>query len=369
VKIRTVAAVIAAVLPLAFLALGALHAYPFLDDVPLPVRSPDDWHTYKELALSVVHGGLSIPALTTTYANIPHGFLYIYFLALIFLVFGVNSTYVYVVQSLIVGLSISLTYLAVRKRLTPAGGLAFLVALTGLMYVDVFRHLTFKLLSENLYLLLAPVFLLLLFRSIDDERRRFEPLLAGVTLGLILLARPNFTLSAVMVTAALCIYAMRPAGNYSLPVLLLAGAVVGISGVVVRNYVATGHPSIDIVTSTSDWLKPWAMSPAQFVKTYIPRSLFVFGWTGAMAPAYRPRPHWMIIWMLWAAYPIVKLRRHERLETWEGFLYLYVAGYIGAVLFIPMDITSYGGRMVVAILPLALVPAFQLLPRRYDATR
>jgi len=44
-------------------------------------------------------------------------------------------------------------------------------------------------------------------------------------------------------------------------------------------------------------------------------------------------------------------------------------GYIGAVLFIPMDITSYGGRMVVAILPLALVPAFQLLPRRYDATR
>ena len=85
-----------------------------------------------------------------------------------------------------------------------------------------------------------------------------------------------------------------------------------------------------------------------------------------MAPAYRPRPHWMIIWTLWAAYPIVKLFRRERLEVWEGFLYLYVAGYIASVLFIAMDITSYGGRMVVAILPLALVPAFQLLPRRYD---
>jgi hypothetical protein len=369
VKIRALAAVIAAVLPLAFLALGAVHAYPFLDDVPLAVRSPDDWHTYKELALSVVHGGLSIPALTTTYANIPHGFLYIYFLALIFVLFGVNSTYVYVVQSFIVGLSISLTYVAVRKRLTPVGGLSFLVALTCLMYVDVFRHLTFKLLSENLYFLLCPVFLLLLFRSIDDEHRRVEPLLAGVTLGLILLARPNFTLSAVMVTAALCIYALRPAGNYALPMLLLAGAAIGISGVVVRNYAATGRPSIDIVTSTSDWLKPWTMSPAQFVKTYVPRGLFVLGWTGPMAPAYRPRPHWMIIWMLWAAYPIVKLLRRERLELWEGFLYLYVAGYIGAVLLIPMDITSYGGRMVVAILPLALVPAFQLLPRRYDAAR
>jgi hypothetical protein len=369
VKVQTVAALLAAVLPLAFLALGARRAYPFLDDVPIPVRSPDDWHTYKELALSVVHGGLSIPALTTTYANIPHGFLYIYFLALIFAVFGVNSTYVYVVQSLTVGLSISLTYVAVRRRLTPAGGLAFLVALTALMYVDVFRHLTFKLLSENLYLLLCPVFLVLLFRSIDDERRRVEPLVAGVTLGLILLARPNFTLSAAMVTAGLFIYASRPAGNYRLPALLVAGVVIGISGVVVRNYTATGRPSIDIVTSTSDWLKPWAMSPAQFVNTYVPRSLFVFGWTGAMAPAYHARPHWMIIWMLWAAYPIVKLVRHERLELWEVFLYLYVTGYVGAVLFIPMDITSYGGRMVVAILPLALVPAFQLLTRRHDAAR
>ena len=69
-----------------------------------------------------------------------------------------------------------------------------------------------------------------------------------------------------------------------LAVACVAGATIGISGVVVRNHVATGHPSIDIVTSTSDWLKPWAMSPAQFVKTYIPRSLFVFGWTGPMAP-------------------------------------------------------------------------------------
>jgi hypothetical protein len=368
VKARAVAAAMAAVLPLAFLVLGAMRAYPFIDDVPVPMPTPDDWHTYKEMALSVIHGGLSIPALTTTYANIPHGFLYVYFLALIFVVFGVNSTYVYVVQSLIVGLSISLTYVAVRRRLTPAGGLAFLVALTGLMYVDVFRHLTFKLLSENLYFLLSPIFLLLLFRSIDEPERRLEPLLAGVTLGLILLVRPNFTASAGLVVGALCIYAGY-GGNYRLPVLLLMGVAIGVSGVLVRNYAATGRPTIDIVTSTWDWLMPWKMSPSQFVETYVPRSLFVFGWPRLMAPSFRLRPHWMLIWVLWASYPIVKLIRRERLEVWETFLYLYVAGYIGAVLFIPMDITSYGGRMIVAILPLALVPAFQLLPRRYDATR
>jgi len=368
VKSRAVAAVIAAILPLAFLVLGVLRAYPFVDDVSVPARSPDDWHTYKELALSVVHGGLSIPALTTTYANLPHGFLYIYFVALIFVAFGANAAYVYVAQSFMLGLSISLMYVAVRRKFTPANGLGFLLALITLMYVDVFRHLTFKLLSENLYLLLCPVFLLLLFRSIDDEERRLEPLLAGVILGMILLARPNFTLSAALVTAALCIHAARPAGNYRLPALLLVGAAIGVSGVVLRNYAATGRVTIDIVTNTSDWLQPWKMSPAQFVNTYLPRSLFVFGWTSSMAPAYRLRPHWMIIWIVWLAYPIVTLFRRERFELWESLLYLYVAGYIAGVLFIGKDITSYGGRMVVAILPVALVPAFRLLSRQYDPT-
>jgi hypothetical protein len=68
-----------------------------------------------------------MPALTTSYAGLPHGFLYIYFVALVFAVAGVNSTYVYIAQSAALGLSISLTYLAVRKWLTPFGGLAFLI--------------------------------------------------------------------------------------------------------------------------------------------------------------------------------------------------------------------------------------------------
>ena len=61
------------------------------------------------------------------------------------------------------------------------------------------------------------------------------------------------------------------------------------------------------------------------------------------SPAIPIGPHWMIIWMLWVAYPIVTLFRRERLELWESLLYLYVAGYIAGVLFIGKDITSYGG--------------------------
>src|SRR2546427_2512337 len=138
IRLESTSASTAAVLPVAFLAIGLLRAYPFADDVSIPTSTPDDWHTYKQLALSVVRDGLSMPALATSYAGLPHGFLYVYFVAFVFAVLGVNSTYVYVVQSFALGLSISLTYLAVRKRVTPVGGLTFLLTLTALIDADVF---------------------------------------------------------------------------------------------------------------------------------------------------------------------------------------------------------------------------------------
>jgi len=356
------AAAIAAGLPFAFLAIGALRTYPFLDDVYLPSRTPDDWHTYKQFALSVVRDGLSMPALPTSYAGLPHGFLYVYFVALVFAVAGVNSTYVYLVQSFILGLSISLMYLVVRKRLTPVGGLAFLLTLTALMYVDVFRHLTFKLLSENLYLLLCPLLLIFLFRSLDrpDHDRR-DLFLAGAILGLVVLARPSFILSAAMIIAAVWVHALVNRRSAWPPALLLLGTAATVSGVVARNYAVTGHITFDIVTDTSDWLKLWNLPATELLTALVRRSLFVFGWTDLLAPAYRARPQWMMLWLLWAAYPAFKIYKREPIEFWELLLYIYAVCYIGPVVLVAADITSYGGRMVIAILPVVLIPVFRLL--------
>ena len=355
-------AAIAAGLPVAFLAIGVLRAYPFVDDVSLPASTPDDWHTYKQLALSVVRDGLSMPALATSYAGLPHGFLYVYFVALVFAVFGVNSTYVYLVQSFALGLSISLMYLVVRKRLTAVGGLAFLLTLTALMYVDVFRHLTFKLLSENLYFLLYPLLLMVLLRSIEQTDRRIrDPFVAGAILGLVVLARPSFILSASMAIAAVWIYTLVKRRSSWPPALLALGTAISVSAVVVRNYAVTGRATVDIVTNTSDWIRIWSLPSIQFLLALVKRSLFVFGLTQPIAPAYLPRPHWMILWLLWTAYPLSKLYKRQSLEFWELLLYIYVVCYIGPVVLVAADITSYGGRMVIAILPVVLVTAFRLL--------
>jgi Dolichyl-phosphate-mannose-protein mannosyltransferase len=360
-QLESIAAAIAVSLPFVFLVMGALVAYPFVDDVSVPALVPDDWHTYKQFALSVVRDGLSMPALTTSYAGLPHGFLYIYFIALVFAVAGVNSTYVYVAQSVALGLSISLTYLAVRKRLTPFGSLAFLLTLTALMYLDVFRHLTFKLLSENLYFLLGALLLLFLMRSVEQiDRRRRNSFLAGVTLGLVVLTRPSFILSAVMVIAAMWLYSLARGRSVWPPALLSLGCAAGLSAVVARNYAVTRVATFDIVTNTSDWLRPWNLPAVELLTVLAKRSLFVIGFTGPMAPAYRLRPHWMLLWLLWAVYPVVRLSKRRPLEFWEVLLYIYVMCYIGPVVLVA-DITSYGGRMVISILPLVLVAAFRLL--------
>ena len=361
-RLESISTAIAASLPLAFLVIGWLRAYPFVDDVSVPASTPDDWHTYKQLALSVVRDGLSMPALVTSYAGLPHGFLYVYFVALVFAVLGVNSTYVYVIQSFALGLSISLTYLAVRKRVTPVGGLTFLLTLTALMYVDVFRHLTFKLLSENLYLLLYPLLMIVLFRGVEGADRRCRDLfLAGVILGLIVLTRPSFILSAIVVIAAVWIRSIVKERSSWAPALLLLGSALSMSGVVLRNYAVTGRATFDIVTNTSDWARMWNLPAIQFLTALVNRSLFVFGLTDLIAPAYRLRPHWMILWLLWATYPVFKLSKGRSLEFWELLLYIYVTCYIGPVVLVAGDITSYGGRMVIAILPVVLIPAFRLL--------
>jgi hypothetical protein len=361
-RLQSISTAIAAGLPAAFFAIAALRAYPFVDDVSLPSSTPDDWHTYKQLALSVVRDGPSMPALATSYAGLPHGFLYIYFVAAIFAVAGVNSTYVYLVQAVVLGLSISLMYLVVRKRLTPAGGLTFLLTLTALMYVDVFRHLTFKLLSENLYFVLCPLLLILLFRSIEQTNRKLrDSLLAGVMLGLIVLARPSFILSAAMVIAAVWLWTIVKGQSSWPPALLLLGTAIGVSAVVARNYAVTGRATFDIVTNTSDWLRLWNLPAIELLIALVERSVFVFGWTELIAPAYRPRPYWMILWLLWTIYPVFKLYKRQPLEFWELLLYIYVLCYIGPVLLVAADITSYGGRMVIAIIPVVLVAAFRLL--------
>lgn len=364
------AAGLALVVPLLFLALAVVRAYPFVDDVSAANSSGDDWLTYKTLALSVVNGGLAMPGAAGPYAVMPHGFLYVYFLAFLFSLFGANSAYVYVVQSFLCGISVSLTYASVKRKFSPAVGSIFLVALAGLMYFDVYRAVSFRLLSENLYFPLSAValyFLLTLFDA-TPKRKQTHSFLAGLSLGLIVLTRPSFILSAAAVLSIIFAHSRLRGVMLRVPLSAALGVAVGVSGNLVRDYLASGRAAFAIVSDTRDWVRIWELPPLMFAQALASRVLFALGVPQLMSAEYRIRPHWIVLWLAFVAYLPAKLCMRRPVRGWEVILYAYAVCYIVPVIAVA-DIASYGGRMVSTILPVLLILCFCLVEEVVSAER
>ncbi len=349
-----IALIFAVFIPLAFLVLGVLRAWPFFDDVPLDGASGDDWLQYKIYADSILHGGLSIPAIHGPYLA-PRGFFYNYFVAGVFALFGENSSYVYVVQSFLVGLSASLLYVIARTRMSRLGAFAVLLGATAYVYVDFFRALTFRLLSENLYIFLLPAFLLLSLSSLND-RSVPKAAGAGICLGLVTLTRPTALaggLAALAIAAAYSLKERASAHRVLLTVFLLFALTMSL--LPLRDFAATGRPGFDLITYSSDWGRPPTDSPQSFLEFYARRGLFTVGFTSAYGGTdYRWRPHWMLLWLGLLVALVASIRARRLPEMWELVCLSFVLLHIVPVT-IFADIVSYGGRLVAMIMPLLLL--------------
>lgn len=359
---RASAAGLALMVPLLFLALAVVRAYPFVDDVSAANSAGDDWLTYKTLALSVVNGGLAMPGASGPYAAIPHGFLYVYFIAFLFSLFGANSAYVYVVQSFLCGISVSLTYAAVKRKFSPAVGLLFLVALVGLMYVDVYRAISFRLLSENLYFPLSAAALYFVLPLFDAtlKRKQTYSFLAGLALGLIVLTRPSFILSVAAVLSVIFVHSRMRGVTLRVPLAGALGGIVGVSGNLIRDYLASGRATFAIVSDTRDWIRIWNLPDVTFAQALASRVMFATGIPQLLNSSYHRATHWMILWVAFSIYLPWKLLTKRSVRAWEVVLYAYVLCYILPVIAVA-DIFSYGGRMVSTILPVLLILCFCLV--------
>lgn len=356
---RAAATGLALAVPLFFLTLAVVRAHPFVDDVSAANSAGDDWLTYKTLALSVVNGGLAMPGASGQYAVIPHGFLYVYFLAFLFSLFGANSAYVYVVQSFLCGVSASLTYAAVKRKFSPAVGILFLVALAGLMYVNVYRAIAFRLLSENLYFPLSAVALCFLLPLFDaaTKRRQTYSFFAGLTLGLIVLTRPSFILSAAAVLSVIFVHSRLRRVTLRVPLAAAMGGLVGVSGNLARDYLASGRATFAIVSDTRDWIRIWNLPPVMFAQALASRVMFALGMPQTVNFSYHRATHWVVLWVAFVVYLPWKLLTKRPVRAWEVVLYAYVVCYIAPVIAVA-DIFSYGGRMVSTILPVLLILCF-----------
>jgi Dolichyl-phosphate-mannose-protein mannosyltransferase len=339
-----------------------IAVFPLEHDVTAANSTGDDWLLYHRNALSVVNDGLAMPGVRGVYTR-PAGFGYVYFIAGIYAVAGVRSEVVYVVQGLLLVAAIVGMYVVFRLRFSALTALAFLLTLAVFMYIDVYRALTFRLLSENLVFPLLPAFLYFVIKGEATAKLRYFAV-GGVVCGLCFLVRPNLLLFG---PAAAAVLFFKSSWSFSwrtrAALALLAACATVASLLPLRNYVVTGHASVASTTNRSDWSgqRGWRQPARRLsqrvglrLERFGERMAYLVGIPQFIRPAFRVRPHWLVMWIAFAGYLYTLVRRKP--EFWEVLVLALAVSYFAPILEYGA-IASYGVRMLAPGIPLILVLA------------
>src|SRR5580765_736366 len=207
--------------------------FPLTNDVS---PSGDDWWSYHRYAVSVLNGGLSMPAVQGPYTR-PGGFGYVYFVAAVYAVAGIRSQAVYLVQTFLLALSVLGFVHTFRRRLAPLYLLVYGLLVIVFMYLDHFRFYTFRLLSENLLIfLLAPLFIAC--ERLLASGSRLAAAATGLLAGACFLVRPN-TLLLAPAWALLLLYRKRDRRAAVNGAIVIAGLLFMAGLLLWRDYAAT----------------------------------------------------------------------------------------------------------------------------------
>lgn len=135
-----------------FAIFAVIRLYPFENTLTAILNGPtDDWNLYARTALDIRQNGILIPSIQGDYV-FPNSFLYNYFLALCFLIFGENTIPVFIIQSILLGLSIALIYWTFRSKMHSLTGILFLITLFFFALLDVSKHYSSRFLRNNITL-------------------------------------------------------------------------------------------------------------------------------------------------------------------------------------------------------------------------
>jgi 4-amino-4-deoxy-L-arabinose transferase-like glycosyltransferase len=337
--------------------------FPLEHDVEAANSTGDDWFVYHVNALSVLNDGLTMPVVDGVYRR-PAGFGYVYFIAAVYAIAGVKSEAVYLVQGLLLIVTIAAMYAVVRSRFSALGGLVFVLTLTVFLYVDAYRALTFRLLSENALFPLLPALLFFIIKGEATTKLRYLAV-GGAVCGLCFLARPNLVLLGPAAAAVVLYFkSSRPlAWRTRAAATVLAAFTVVASLLPLRNYFVTGQPSVASVTNRSDWSGqnlfreskgPLSQRVGRHIARLGARAAYLVGIPQFLRPAFRIRPHWLVMWGAFGWYLYTVVRRTP--QFWEVLVLALAVSYFAPIVEYGA-IASYGIRMIAPGVLLILVLA------------
>lgn len=318
--------------------------FPLSNDV---TPSGDDWWSYHRYAVSVLNGGMSMPAVQGPYTR-PGGFGYVYFVAAVYALAGVRSQVVYLVQTILLALSVFGFVHAFRRRLAPFYLLSYGLLVIVFVYLDHFRFYTFRLLSENLLIfLLAPLFIAC--ERLLASGSRLAAAATGLLAGACFLVRPN-TLLLAPAWALLLLYRRRDKRAIVNGAIVIAGLLLMAGLLLWRDHAVTSAFDLHVLTTRQDWLHPSSIGDA--FPFYGRRILYVLGYLHALIPEFG------FFWYWYAAWGAVLLLvgwclRKRQADELDLAALVFLAAYYGPLIAVA-DITNYGIRMLTPAMPVVL---------------
>jgi len=323
---------------------GVQALFPLANDVS---PSGDDWWSYHRFAVSVLDGGMSMPAVPGPYTR-PGGFGYVYFVAAVYKFLGVRSDAVYLIQTFLLALSVLGFVHAFRRRLTSFYLLAYGLLVIVFFYLDHFRFYTFRLLSENLLIfLLAPLFIA--FERLLSNNSRLAAAATALLAGACFLVRPN-TLFLAPAWALLLLYRKRDRRTIANGAILIAGVVLMAGLILWRDYAVTATFDLRVLTTRQDWFHPSSISDA--FPFYGRRILYVLGYLHGLMPEFGSLRHWYAAWagvLLLLGWSL----RDRQIDDLDLAALVFLAAYYAPLIAVA-DITNYGIRMLTPGMPVVL---------------
>ncbi len=328
-----------------------------LDDCLVGV---DDWNRYARNAVDIIENGWLMPSINENYL-LPSGFFYNYFVAVIFLLFGPSLNSVYLVQSILLSISIILTYNTFFKN-TKNDKVVF-YGLIVFSYFDIFRYYTFKLLSESLAIFTLSLFFFFIVKWL--KKNDFKNLMFSIIfLAICCLTRPTILpfASFLLIILLKKHYLNEKIKGLWVSILIFISLLSSLS---IRNYLITKNNPISIFNDLADkhfhTVSKFNVldETLSYIIFLIKKVLFLFGFLSLVEPNFNIRPHWLVLWLGFFIYvKYYLLDRNKIIYSSDRIIILFVLIYFPTILILT-PIESYGFRMILPGLFYVLILSYK----------
>lgn len=324
--------------------ISVFRSYHYGPTIAEAVDGIDDWNRYARQALDIKHNGILIGSVKGPYFG-PGGFLYNYFIALFFIVFGDTLAPVFLAQTILLCLSVVAIFRTFKDFLSKPTQFIFLCTLFVFATADVFVNYSHKLLAESLGLFLFSMYVYTYVMSIRLHQDRTLLLSTGF-ICLTTLVRPSMIPFLPLHIGLIVLYQVRRK-ELSWQRITQHSALIAASLMIIpmRNFIVAGEWTFLPTEGSFNSVQQLVHSS---FSDLVLKLAFCLGYLPPLNPVFKIRFHWLIMWAGYFYFCYYQVRNLKTVRFREFSLHAFILIYlIVSVVFVTVQ--SYGYRSMLLI--------------------